>query len=152
MHINHGVCSGPRGRLRLGGAGTGAGQPWHPPALPVQAESPRAAGADGTWRGRAGSRAGTAAETCCHLLLLFPDPNLTPLPSSAPLQPCPISFNCSHIWSPAFAGVPDTLPHMLYHTRLVQPFAPPATCKASPKSLFSFSWGAVWAGCLGKII
>lgn len=60
-----------------------------------------------------------------------------------PLQPCPSSFNCSRFVShlPAVVGVPDTLPHMLYHTLLAQPFAPPTTCTASPNSLFSWGGG-----------
>lgn len=136
------VCNGPRGRLQLGGAG---GRGW--PALAPTGAAWCRRKAQGLQTGPGG--AGTAAETCCHLLLLSSDPNLTPLPSSAPLQPCPSSFNCSRFVShlPAVVGVPDTLPHMLYHALLVQPFAPPTTRTASPNSLFSFSWG----GCFGRM-
>lgn len=95
------------------GLAAGAGQLSHPAALPAAGSEPKAAGADGTWRGWAAAGLGQL-QTCCHLLLLLPDPNLTPLPSSAPLQPCPSSFNCSHFISqpPAFVGVPDTLPQI----------------------------------------
>lgn len=77
------VCNGPRGRLQLGGAG---GRGWAALA-PTGAAwcSPRA---QGLQTGPGG--AGTAAGTCCHLLLLFPDPNLTPLPSSAPAPALPL--------------------------------------------------------------
>lgn len=140
---------GPGAGCSSVGLAAGAGQPRTHRRCGLRAESPRAAGETGP------GGAGTAAETCCHLPLLCPDPNLTPLPSSAPLlQPGPSSFNCSHFVSrpPAAVGVPDALPRVFYRTLLVQPLAPPTTCKASPNSLFCFGWGPVSAGCLGKII
>lgn len=96
------VCNGPGGRLQLGGAGSRC---WPAPAPSGAAWCRHRARGLPAQTGPGG--AGTAAETRCHLLLLCPDPNLTPLPSSAPLQPCPSSFNCSHL------GSHDTFPHLL---------------------------------------
>ena len=142
------VSNGPWGRLQLGGAGSRC---W--PALtptghwPARGESPRAAGTDETSLGWDRSIAGTAAETRCHLLLLFPDLNLTLLPSSAPLQPCPSSFNCSHFISrpSAFVCFPDTFPCVLYHTLVVQTSpSPPERPARHPQSLCSASTGGLF--------
>lgn len=94
------------------------------------------------------STAGTAAETRCHLLLLFPDPNLTPLPSSVPpLQPSPASFNCSHFLSrpSAFVGFSDTLPRVFYHALVVQtsPSLPKRPAR-HPQILCSASTGGLF--------
>lgn len=142
------VSNGPQGRLQLGGASSRC-QPALTPTghCLVQGESPRVAGADETSLGLDLSMAGTAAETRCHLLLLFSDLNLTPFPGSAPLQPCPSSFNCSHFISrpSAFVGFSDTLPCVLYRTLVVQtgPLLPKQSarrpqilCSASTRGLF----------------
>lgn len=107
------VSNRPRGRLQRGGAGSRC-----QPALVPTGYCPMLGTARGlvaqTRHGSAGAAAGprTAAETRCHLLLLFLDPNLTLLPSSAPLQPFPSSFNCSHFISrlSAFVGFPTRFP------------------------------------------
>lgn len=105
------VCSGPRGRLQLGGAGSRCWPALAPSGAAWCRQRAQGCGRRRDLAGLGGSRAGTAADTL-PLAASPPDPNLTPLPSSAPLQPCPSSFNCSHSVSqpPAFVAVPDTLP------------------------------------------
>lgn len=97
----------------------------------------------------------TAAETRCHLLLPFPDLNLTPLPSSAPLQPCPSSFNCSHFISrlSAFVGFSIALPRVLYHALVVQTgLSLPKWSARHPQILCSASTGGlVLQDALGKL-
>lgn len=142
------VSNRPRGGFQLGGAGSRCRSALAPTGhCLASGESPRAAGADETSLGWDHSAAGTAAETRRHLLLLFSDPNLTPLPSSAPLQPCPSSFNCFHFISrlSAFVGLSATLPCALYHTLLAQtsPSLPKRPAR-HPQILCSASTGGLF--------